>query len=247
MFLFRYKILSGQSNDCSIARFKNDLNICFNLFEDMDMNMDTYEIYVEKFIKYFESLCKIVDGFLNDLTNIEYVIEFKMVVKNNVPSLYLDHMFVTNLNNTNISSHVKHLDYVSIVNFLDYNYEILVNISPYYVSSIKRTLEYNQQTEFYKGKYILLRKVGFDEFIEINLDRGVIHYFELEQGVLNIDDLDCMDSFTFKVHNGKLCVFDGPNYKIKICGKNEILLNDVLYEIDICSTVGFESLGFGKL
>lgn len=241
MFLFRYKILSGQSNDCPIARFKNDLNICFNLFEDMNISMR--EIYMEKFVKYFESLCKIVGDFLNDLIDIEYVVEFKMVVKNNVPSLYLDHMFVDNFNNTNISSHVKHLDYVSIVNFLDYNYEILVNISPYYVASVRRTLEYNQQTEFYKGKYILLRKVGFDEFIEINLDRGVIHYFELVQGVLNIDDLDCMDSFTYKVHNGKLCVFDGPNYEVKLSLGNEIWLNDILYEIDVNSTVGFESMG----
>lgn len=244
MFLFRYKILSSPNSIYPIERFKNDLNICLNLFENMN---EICDVYVDKFIKYFESLCKIVGGFLNELIDVEYVVEFKMIVKNNVPCLYLNRMFVNNFNNTNISSHVKHLDYINIVNFLDYNYEILVNIDPYYVVSVKKTVEYNQQTEFYRGRYILLRKVGFDEFIEINLDKGVIHYFDLVQGVLNIDELDCMDSFTFKIFNGKICVFDGPNYEIKMGVGNEIWLNDILYEIDTNSTVGFESLGFGKL
>lgn len=232
MYVLKYDI----ANLNSLKNFKNDLYIYLssNLYDDTII-FD----YINNYINYYEQIQNMILNFSNDINDLDYDVEFELTFDNQISHLYLKSINLEKTQKINrMTNQIKYNDYINIIKILDYNYEIYVNTNPYFIVKIIRTLNYNQHDNFYKGKYVLLKKINTNEFIDIDFEKYLIHHYDLDKYQNDFNDSSYLDSHTFTFYNKKLCVCGGPIYIItKLEESNKIMLDNEIYEIDIDSTV----------
>jgi len=248
MPILKYNFISSKlvSNSNLIINFKNDLyiHLSSNLYDD-----ELIFTNINKFVKYFESVKNIITNFSNDVDGLEYDVEFELELefqinskKNFYPNFILKQIQLNkNYKINKISKQIKNSDYTNITNILDYNNEIHTNTNPYFIVKIIKTENYNIFDNFYKGKYILLKKMNTNEYIEIDFDKYLIYHYDTDKYEDNCENSINLDTHSFKFYNKKLCVNGGPIYKItKLDNENKIMLDNQIYEIDFDSTVDID-------
>lgn len=242
MCVFRY----NQDQKTNLLNFQKDLYIYFNTKLDSDEQIIKY---TNDFVTYFNHINIMVKNFKNDIEDLTYEYEFEIAfnISNDNPSISLKRLHVIysndfDKNSGKTNNRVKHLDYMKIVNLLDYNYSIFVNTFPYYIISIIRTNDYVQYNDFYNGQFILLKNNNLTKQIEINFDNGIIYFYCLDKEISEYE-FDDYDQFNFRFFQNKLIVINGPIIVLTITeSQDKILLDEELYLIDSESSVNIFSL-----
>lgn len=240
MFIFHY-----DSKYCNnLIKFKNDLYVCLNTFGPDELSEDSIHKYTNEFVKYFNQIYTLIENFENDIENLKYNVEFKIIFNSNIPiillnSICLAQSHLSNLTDEKLSSKIKKSDYDKLTNFLDFNYEITVSTNPYYIVTITNTNNAVYYDDFYIGKLILLKNINTSEAIEINFDSNLLFIYDLDE----LDRLDDIEPNGFKFYNGKLIIYDGPVFKIKkLSEPNLIGLDEQIYLIDPISTIDINQI-----
>jgi hypothetical protein len=190
--------------------------------------------YTIDFEKYFNQIYMLINNFQNDIENLKYNIEFQISFIENTPTILLNSIYLDTSNIPNVSHKIKKSDYENLTKILNFNYEINVNIFPYYIVKIIKTNNTIYYNDFYIGKLILLKNIETCEEIEINFDSNALFIYNLNE----LNDIEEIEPFGFKFFNNKLIIYDGPVFKIsKMTDENYIKLDEQIYFIDPISTV----------
>lgn len=245
MFILHY----GNDYNKNLIKFKNDLYICLNTLGHNELMEDDIYKYTIEFVKYFDQIYVLISNFDNNIENLKYNVEFKILFEHNIPLIELNSICLNlspnNLINSNeisnkISNKIKKSDYDKLTNFLGFNYAITVNIDPYYIVKIVKSNIPTYYEDFYIGRLILLKNVNTNESIEINFDTNSLFIYNLNESN-ELDEPDEIEPNGFKFYGGKLIIYDGPVFKLtKLAESNLIKLDEQIYSIDPISTIGIE-------
>lgn len=250
MFILQY----GSDYQTNLIKLKNDLYVYFNTFVPIELMEDDIYFYTNEFVAYFNQIYALISNFENEIENLKYNIEFIIIFDSNIPKIILNSIYlsvcecacacecahVSAPDNSigNLSSKIKKSDYDKLTNILNFNYETVVNINPYYIIKIMKTDNFVNYSDFYLGKLILLKNIITDEKIEINFDSNLLFFYHADE----LDNIDEIEPNGFKFYNNKLIVYDGPVFKITKLENNYVKLDEQIYLIDPISTIDIAQL-----